>query len=169
MKDQNLQPLNAASEAGNALATPRNHICFLREMRKIALTVFWILMPVVGGTLHISAQTPTPWAVLLCKYRDNLSDPPVPNFINLCQSFFTPVGSGTYNAMEYFEDMSGGTLDLTGSEVFGWLTLDQDSTYIGNAPYQGPGPLGTEARQSNIVALAKQTARQANVPSGPGP
>ena len=161
---QVMQRCNNRKFSRQRIRTSRNHMVYLHKMGKKASAIFWILMLTVGGRLSMSAQTPTPWAVLLCKYRDNLTNPPVPNFINLCQSFFTPAGAGTYNAMEYFQDMSGGTLDLSGSQVFGWLTLNQDSTYISNDPYQGPGPLGTEARQAEVIALAKQTARQAGVP-----
>src|SRR5262245_12195794 len=68
--------------------------------------------------------TTTPWAILLCRFKDNQSDPPVPDFRTVCDRFFTPAGFGTYNAVRFFSDMSHGSLDLSGSQVLGWYVLD---------------------------------------------
>src|SRR5437868_5226455 len=62
----------------------------------------------------------TSWAVLLCKFKDNQSETPVPNFRTVCERFFTTPGAG-FNAVQFFSDMSHGSLDLSGSKVFGWF------------------------------------------------
>src|SRR2546423_4271639 len=38
------------------------------------------------------ARTQTPWLILLCKFQDNQTDPPVADFIPLCQRLFTSAG-----------------------------------------------------------------------------
>lgn len=67
----------------------------------------------------------TPWAILLCKYANDATEPyPRRRF----EEIFTSVGNGRFNMVDYFSDMSHGTLDLNGSRVFpapdiGWYTL----------------------------------------------
>lgn len=89
----------------------------------------------------------TPWAVLLCKFRDDQSDPPVPDFRTICDRFFThPAG---YNAFQFFSDMSHGNIDLVGSDVLGWFTID--ATQSDALP------------QSTLMELARQAAINAGV------
>lgn len=65
----------------------------------------------------------TPWAVLLCKFKDNDTEPyPRQRF----EELFTSAGIGKLNMVDFFRDMSHGNLDLSGSQVFGWLTLDHN-------------------------------------------
>jgi hypothetical protein len=90
------------------------------------------------------------WAVLLCKFKDDPSESPVPNFRTVCDRFFTPSGVGTFNAVRFFSDMSHGSLDLSGSQVFGWFTLDVN--------------FNDRKSQEEMVTLAKQAARGAGVP-----
>ncbi len=66
----------------------------------------------------------SPWAIILCKVQDNQSEPQtVPDFRTVCERFFTTPGAG-FNAVQFFSDMSHGSLDLSGSLVLGWYTLD---------------------------------------------
>jgi hypothetical protein len=62
----------------------------------------------------------TPWAVLLCNFQDNPpngpGDPATP--LVVFEKFFTVQGAGTFNATRFFADMSHGSLDLSGSQVF---------------------------------------------------
>jgi len=71
---------------------------------------------------------PTPWAILLCKFKGDNSTPPHPR--KFYEDLFTSVGVGTQGMVDFFRDMSHGRLDLSGSQIFppegwgdGWLTL----------------------------------------------
>jgi hypothetical protein len=95
----------------------------------------------------------TPWAVLLCKFRDDDSEPFPKSFY---EALFTQAGAGTQNMVDFFRDNSHGTLDLSGSQVFGWFTLDQKrSDYIGSGPIQ--------AGRQALIGWAKQKATAAGV------
>jgi hypothetical protein len=90
----------------------------------------------------------TPWAILLCKFSDNATEPFPRSFY---ESLFTLSGLGTMNMVDFFYDMSHGQLDLRGSRVFGWYTLRQKrADYTGS----GPNPAGRQA----LIDWAKQAA-----------
>jgi hypothetical protein len=96
--------------------------------------------------------TATPWAILLCKWSDHNDEPKPRNFF---EDLFTEAGSGTFNMVDYFFAMSHETIDLTGSQVFGWFTLPKAKTdYAGNV---GTPPSGQINRQG-LVDLARSTA-----------
>lgn len=95
----------------------------------------------------------TPWAILLTKWSDNNTEPKPRSFFT---DLFTTAGTGSFNMTDYFDTMSHGTLDLSGSTVFGWFTLDQpQTTYVGNTT-PGPGQLGRY--ELLVAAKAKATA-----------
>jgi hypothetical protein len=95
----------------------------------------------------------SPWAILLCKFSDNASEPFPRSFY---ENLFTLSGLGTMNMVDFFSDMSHGQLDLRGSKVFGWYTLSQKrSDYKGG----GPNPAGRQA----LIDWAKQSATNAGV------
>jgi hypothetical protein len=91
----------------------------------------------------------TSWAILLVKFSDDNSEPYARKRY---EEIFTTSGSGKWNMVDYFRDMSHGKLDLNGSKVFGWYTLDKKlSEYSGS----GANP---EGRQELIDwARAKAT------------
>jgi len=92
----------------------------------------------------------TPWAILLCKFSGNDSEPFPRKYY---ESLFTKVGQGTRNMVDFFQDMSHGNLDLSGSQVFGWFTLDQK-----RSDYSGSGA-NSQGRQDLIDwARAKAAA-----------
>jgi hypothetical protein len=93
----------------------------------------------------------TPWAILLTKWSDSGAEPKPRAFF---EQLFTTAGTGTFNMTDYFDTMSHASLDLSGSRVFGWFTLDSPQTdYVGNtAP--GPGQLG----RNELLAAAKAKA-----------
>jgi hypothetical protein len=82
----------------------------------------------------------TPWAVILCKFNDG-NDEPFPK--QYYKDLFTvdDVGSA-WNMIRYFDDYSHGTLDLTGTQVFGWYQLDRS--------VQNYNDLGPKARDALI-------------------
>ena len=92
----------------------------------------------------------TPWAILLCKFKDNVSAEPFT--LQRFEELFTSSGAGNFNMLDFFQDMSHGFLDLSGSQVFGWFTLDKNSSdYTGSgANPQGRTDLITWARQAAI-------------------
>lgn len=70
----------------------------------------------------------TPWAVLRCKFKDDDSEP---YGRQRYEDLFTSSGVGKLNMVDFFRDMSHGQLDLSGSRVFGWYTLDMNrSAYL---------------------------------------
>ena len=64
------------------------------------------------------AKGNTPWAMVLCKYPHEgvRADWQPVNW----KTFFGP---GTGGLTDYFHDISNGTVDLSGSRVFGWFDL----------------------------------------------
>jgi hypothetical protein len=94
-----------------------------------------------------------PWAVLLCKFNDDDHEP----YERLrYEEIFTSVGSGKNNLLDYFRDMSHGQLSLTGSQVFGWYTLNSS-----RADYTGSG-LDWMGRMV-LIGKARQAAFNAGV------
>jgi hypothetical protein len=95
----------------------------------------------------------TPWAILLCKFNDDNSEPFTRQFY---ERLFTTAGSGSQNMVDYFRDVSHSNLDLTGSQVFGWLTLNRRRD-----EYTGSG--SNSAGRAELVAWARQAATDAGV------
>jgi hypothetical protein len=62
----------------------------------------------------------SPWSILLCKFNDDDSEPYDRTFYD---DLFTASGIGKLGMVDFFRDMSHGTLDLTGSRTFGWFTI----------------------------------------------
>jgi hypothetical protein len=73
----------------------------------------------------------TPWAILLCKFSDVLTEP-YPRL--RYEEIFTTAGAGKWNMVDFFRDMSHGHVDLSGSRVLGWYTLEQK-----HSDYKGSG------------------------------
>ena len=65
----------------------------------------------------------TPWAIILCKFTDNTSEPfPMQYY----QDLFTKNDKGSaWNMVRYFHDCSHGNTDVSGSKVFGWFQLNK--------------------------------------------
>lgn len=105
-----------------------------------------------------------PWAILLCKFK---SSPPGTVLINpnldfktICRQFFSSPNAG-FNAVRFFADMSHQKLDLSGSKVFGWYTLN---TSISNYNAAGDPVIDNgKTSQTAVVEMAKQAARDAGV------
>ena len=94
----------------------------------------------------------TPWAVLLCKFKDDNSEP---YDRQRYEDLFTNSGVGKLNMVDFFRDMSHGKLDLSGSRVFGWYTLDKNrSDYIADGDInKGRADLIEWARQAASADL----------------
>jgi hypothetical protein len=61
-----------------------------------------------------------PWSVLLCKFSDRAAEPQTPAYF---RDFLTQAGAGQGGAADYWRDVSGGAINLAGSEVRGWYTM----------------------------------------------
>jgi hypothetical protein len=69
-----------------------------------------------------TTQIATPWAVLLCKFNDNGAEP-FPRIYY--QNLFTSAGIGLFNIVDFFRVYSHGSVDIGGSQVYGWFTLPE--------------------------------------------
>lgn len=97
--------------------------------------------------------TKSPWAVLLCKFSDDLTEPFVRSFY---EDLFTTSGVGTHNMVDFFRDVSHRRIDVSGTRVFGWYTLPKK-----RADYKGSGP--NPAGRDELVNWARQAASDAGV------
>lgn len=94
-----------------------------------------------------------PWAIVLCKFKDDQSEPfPRAHY----ERVFTSIGRGSGNMVDFFADVSHGSVDVGGSQVFGWYTLDRNV-----ADYKGSG-INPAGRQEGMD-WAKDAARDAGV------
>jgi hypothetical protein len=78
-----------------------------------------------------ASMPPTPWAILLCRFQDDLTEPHPRAFY---EDLFTASGRSQDNVVRFFDDYSLGRVDLGNSQVFGWFTLAQT-----RAQYTGSG------------------------------
>lgn len=98
----------------------------------------------------------TPWAILLMKWNDKADEP---SSLNFYKNLFTTAGTGTFNMTDYFETMSHSSLDLSGNQVFGWMTLDQpQSVYVGNST-----PAMGQLDRNGLLNAAKAKAMASGV------
>jgi hypothetical protein len=95
----------------------------------------------------------TPWAILLCKFKDDAREPYTRERF---EELFTSSGVGKFNMVDHFRDMSHGDLDLSGSKVFGWFMLDQNSS-----KYTGSGV--NQKGRNDLIMWARQKAIDNNV------
>jgi hypothetical protein len=97
------------------------------------------------------------WAIILCRLGDVPGEPHPPSFY---RNFFTESGAGTGGAFDYWRDVTYGTIDLTGSRVFGWFTIPQTTADYEQLRPSFPAARwtllswGLAAAQANAVDLA---------------
>lgn len=105
-------------------------------------------------------RTWSPWAVVLVAFKD---DPQQLPGTNLHEKLFTSLGVGQLNMVDFFDQMSHGKVDTSGSHVFGWYRLDVErKDYDGNAYPQPPGKLNRDG----LLNAAKAKASAAGVALG---
>lgn len=115
-----------------------------------------------SAQLSTSAR-PSKWAILLLRFNkeQKLSDSAPP--LDFYQRLFTGAGAGTLNVPAFFSDVSHGQLDLSGSTVFGWMTIDASrSNYVGNIADKDVAT--GRFNRNGLMALAHQTALDNGVP-----
>lgn len=91
----------------------------------------------------------TPWGILLCKFQDDTTTEPFER--KRYEEIFTSSGNGKSNMVEFFRDVSHGNVDVSGSEVLGWLTIPKN-----RSAYEGSG-LNPQGRL-DLITWAKDAA-----------
>jgi hypothetical protein len=94
-----------------------------------------------------------PWAIVLCRFNDI---PEVPKSPDYYEDLFTRNGTG--GLCDYWRAVSFNALDLTGSRVFGWFTMNHSSSEINQLifPYDRAVLIqwGIDTANANGVNLA---------------
>src|SRR6266513_1458432 len=94
-----------------------------------------------------------PWAIILCQFNDR---PVIPQQSDYYVDLYTRNGLG--GLCDYWREVSGNALDLTGSKVFGWFTMAHASTELNNLHFPGDRwklvQWGIDAAKANGVNLA---------------
>jgi hypothetical protein len=100
------------------------------------------------------------WAAILCKFADDSTATlPLAHY----QRLFTGVGTGSFNMVDFFRDMSHQQVDTSASEIFGWFTLSINrSAYAGNVPTPPAG----QVNRNGLVAACRQAATNGGVDLG---
>lgn len=85
---------------------------------------------------------PAPWAVILCRFRDvGIPDIPRSRFFEMVTEY------GTGGLFDYWQDNSHGRISTTGSEVFGWYTMNYSYVNDSNDPLHAPTDTRTPRRK----------------------
>lgn len=101
------------------------------------------------------------WAILLLRFN-NEQNLVVPS-LDFYERLFTGKGARTLNVPAFFSDVSHGLLDLSGSKVFNWMTINASrSNYVGNIDDKLV-PAG-KFNRNGLMALGRQTALDNKVP-----
>jgi Gametolysin peptidase M11 len=94
-----------------------------------------------------------PWAIVLCRFSDLPAVPQPPQYY---VDLYTQNGAG--GIADYWREVSCNTLDLTGSAVFGWLTMSHPSSDVATLTFPGERwklvQWGLDAAQANGINLA---------------
>lgn len=99
------------------------------------------------------ANISAPWAIILCKFRNKPNQPRPKAFY---EDFYTRNGMG--GVCDYWREVTLNSLDLTGSKVFGWHTMNRDSSEADKLAYPGERhklvQWGIETTQAKGINLA---------------
>jgi hypothetical protein len=94
-----------------------------------------------------------PWAIILCRYSDISNVPQQPQYY---VDLYTQNGTG--GIADYWRTVSSNALDLTGSQVWGWFTMNHTSSEIAGLTFPGDRwklvQWGIDTAQANGVNLA---------------
>ena len=99
-------------------------------------------------------MTTKPFAFLLVKFQGSNDEPMTKAE---AEQMFTAAGSGTLNVVDWFQDNTHGQIDMTGNQVFGWLTLTETL-----ADYNNKRTNGTYGRWK-IIDLGRAAAVAAGI------
>lgn len=94
-----------------------------------------------------------PWAIVLCQFNDV---PAVPHAPDYYEALYAQNGTG--GLCDYWRTVSCNSLDLTGSRVFGWFTMNHSSAEVNQLHFPGDRSTlvqwGIDAAVANGVNLA---------------
>ena len=102
--------------------------------------------------------TQAPTAFLLVKFQGS-NDEPIS--VAGAKQMFTAPGRGTMNLVDWFDDNTHGSVDMSGNAVFGWLNLTESV-----AGYQAKRTDGTYNR-TKIIDLGRDAAAAAGINLSP--
>jgi hypothetical protein len=118
---------------------------------------FTSLTSVVSLVELFTRRQRMPWAILVVTFKD---DPTPSSSLARYEAVFTAAGAGTLNMVDYFDEMSHGLIDVSGSKVFGPFVLNRPrADYVGNVYPQPAGKLN----RNGVLDFAKATAVAAGV------
>lgn len=121
------------------------------------LRSFTSLTSVVSLVELLTRRQHMPWAILVVTFKD---DPAPSSSLAKYEAVFTAARRGTLNMVDYFDEMSHGLVDVSGSKVFGPFVLNHPrADYVGNVY---PPPAG-KLNRNGVLDLAKATAVSAGV------
>jgi hypothetical protein len=113
---------------------------------------FTSLTSVVSLVELLTRRQRMPWAILVVTFND---DPAPSSSLAKYEKVFTATGAGTLNMVDYFDEMSHGLIDVSGSKVFGPFVLDYPrASYVGNIYPQPAGKLN----RNGVLDVAKGAA-----------
>jgi hypothetical protein len=127
--DLDAHPLWASNTAGNPgsrlVVQGDGNVVIYRPNNSAAWATNTV-QPVSPSTIN------WPWAIILCLFNDRPVAPqPTEFYIDL----YTRNGMG--GLCDYWREVSGNALDLTGSKVFGWFTMNHASTELNSLHFPG--------------------------------
>jgi hypothetical protein len=118
---------------------------------------FTSLTSVVSLVELFTRRQRMPWAILVVTFND---DPAPSSSLVKYEAVFTAAGTGTLNMVDYFDEMSHGLVDVSGSKVFGPFVLNHPrADYVGNVYPQPAGKLNRDG----VLDFAKAAAVAAGV------
>ena len=88
-----------------------------------------------------------PWAIILCRFNDVAA---IPQQVDYYEDLFTRNGAG--GLCDYWRAVTCNALDLTGSQVFGWLTMNHASSEVSQLHF--PGDCSTLVQWGRDTAAA---------------
>src|SRR5712664_1252110 len=98
-----------------------------------------------------------PWAIILCRFSDIASEPQPPQYY---RDLYTVNGGG--GIADYWRTVTCNALDLTGSQVFGWFSMNHPSSDVGTLTFPGDRwklvQWGIDAAHANGVDLSPYRA-----------
>ena len=83
-----------------------------------AIAALLVASPAPAGADELSGNQP--WVVVLCTFSDH---PEEPRDVEYFRRLFTEDGAGQEGAYDYFDTISYGALDISGTDVVGWYEL----------------------------------------------
>ena len=111
-----------------------------------------------AGQCNMDTPAPVPpansWLVILCRASDIAAEPHPPAYY---EALFKPGAEGVLH--DYFSKVSGGTVDISGSQVYGWFPMNVGSAELDAAVRNNSKPVNRsqtakDCRDAALPSLA---------------